>query len=123
MWVSLLLRNGWWVMAGKHAHIYSDPRWARVKRQVHEEETHCRACGEYVDRRYPPRHKMSRSVDHLIDLDLGGDPFDRDNVGLMHYGCNSRKGARQQHRTDSARRGTAPAVVRGTRIHIPAGDL
>jgi 5-methylcytosine-specific restriction endonuclease McrA len=110
-------------MARKHAHIYSDPRWAKVKAQVYEEESVCRICGEYVDTRYRAPHKMSGSVHHLVDLDLGGDPFDRDNAGLTHYGCNSRAGAEQQHRTSKARRGLAPAVIRGTRIHIPAGEL
>jgi hypothetical protein len=109
-------------MARKHAHIYSDPQWPKLKAQVYEEESDCRICGRYVDRRYRSPHPMSGSVHHLVDLNLGGDPFDRDNVGLTHYGCNSRLGAQQGHATQQAKRASAQ-VIRGTRVHIPVSQL
>lgn len=110
-------------MARKHAHIYSDPRWKQIVAQVYEEEENCRICGRYCDPRYPARTSMSRSVHHLVDLDLGGAPFDRDNAGLAHYGCNSRLGAEQAARTREARRGPAPQVMRGMRVHVRASEV
>jgi 5-methylcytosine-specific restriction endonuclease McrA len=32
---------------------------------------------------------MSRTVDHLTPLAMGGNPLDRDNCRLMHRRCNT----------------------------------
>lgn len=33
------------------------------------------------------------TVDHHIPIELGGDPFDARNVGVLCRACNARKGA------------------------------
>lgn len=111
-------------MARKWAWVYVDARWKRLCAQVYEEETHCRYCGGYVDQRIPARRPMSKSVDHILDLDRGGAPFDRDNAGLAHYGCNSRAGAvALANKRHAERRARTPAIIRGTRVHVQGSEL
>lgn len=67
-------------------------RWRVAQQAVFESETHCWLCGDYVDQRLSARGPMapkSRSVDHLIQLQHGGDPYARSNTRLSHVGCNS----------------------------------
>jgi hypothetical protein len=52
-------------------------------------ESHCWLCGGYVDQRLHPRHRLARSVDHLVQLQHHGPPHDRANGRLAHIGCNS----------------------------------
>lgn len=72
------------------AQVYADPA-----------ETHCVRCGRPVDKglvfgQHLPTElrPQARSVDHIIAMDQGGARLSRDNVGIAHYGCNSRHGAR-----------------------------
>lgn len=55
--------------------------------------TNCAACHEPVDldRAWPDR--MSKSIDHRQPLSKGGG-HELDNCQLMHFACNSSKGAR-----------------------------
>lgn len=53
----------------------------------------CHLCNNIVDKAYPPRHKMSASIDHVTPISRGGTDT-KDNIKLAHYGCNSRKGNR-----------------------------
>jgi 5-methylcytosine-specific restriction endonuclease McrA len=71
--------------------------WRTVSAQVYSEETHCWLCGRYVDQRLPATHRMSRSADHLIQLQHGGPPSERTNLRLAHLGCNSARGNRLRH--------------------------
>lgn len=109
-------------MASKHRHIYVSRKWKALCAQVYEEETHCGICAKPVDHRYPPRHPMSRTVHHIQDLDLGGAPYDRDNVCLAHYGCNSSLGASTaaKVRAEHAKARTTRAM-HGAPIHVPRG--
>ena len=62
--------------------------------QVKAEESICAWCQVELqpELRYPD--PWSTSVDHIIALELGGDPLDRENVCAMHLDCNLRKGLR-----------------------------
>lgn len=84
---------------------FGTSRWAQLKAQVYAEETACHLCGGtwFTD---IARHRLSRSVDHVIPRSLGGNMWDRTNLRLAHYGCNSRRG--------NGRRGrTQPRTTRG----------
>lgn len=70
--------------------------WRRLSAQVYAEETHCIRCGRWVDQSLPPNTRMSRTVDHIDALAMGGARLKRENVGLAHHGCNSRAGARMR---------------------------
>lgn len=60
---------------------------------IERDKSICHLCNNIVDNNYPPRHKMSASIDHVIPISKGGTDT-RDNIKLAHYGCNSRKGNR-----------------------------
>lgn len=72
-------------------------KWRAAQKPVFDQETHCWLCGGYVDQRlsaHGPLAAMSRSADHLIQLQHGGDPFARSNTRLAHIGCNSARSNR-----------------------------
>lgn len=71
---------------------YTSRQWQRFAHSVYESETHCGICGEYVEQTLPFTHRMSRTVDHIQPISLGGAWYDRDNVRLAHRSCNSRNG-------------------------------
>ena len=67
----------------------SGTAWFKVQARVFAEETHCWWCGRYVDQSLPREHPMSRTVDHLHPLHLGGPETDRANLRLAHRRCNT----------------------------------
>jgi hypothetical protein len=70
-------------------HSSSGRPWKRVQQQVFDEEDDCCRCGGYVDQTIAdPNHPMARSVDHLVERQLGGTD-DRANLRLAHRGCNA----------------------------------
>jgi 5-methylcytosine-specific restriction endonuclease McrA len=76
----------------------STHRWSKVRRHVLSTSSVCAICGRYLDpsARWPdPR---SATVDHVVPLDQGGDPYDPANLQAACKACNERKG-----------RGDAPA--------------
>lgn len=50
----------------------------------------CRGRIDYSMRRTNPRHSMAPTVHHIIELWLGGDPYDPANLVPCHLGCNVR---------------------------------
>jgi 5-methylcytosine-specific restriction endonuclease McrA len=77
----------------------SDPtlgtkRFRDLRQQVIHEETHCWLCHQPVSRnlRYP--HPKSAAIDHVTPRSHGGDPYDRNNLRLAHFDCNSSRGNR-----------------------------
>jgi len=58
--------------------IYERDRWV------------CQLCGKKVGRSYPPNHRRSPSLDHIIPRSLGGSD-EPDNLQLSHRDCNSLK--------------------------------
>jgi 5-methylcytosine-specific restriction endonuclease McrA len=62
---------------------------------VRAEETTCWRCGHPIDKRLPPRHRESFSVDHIIPISINpGLAYVRSNLRAAHYGCNSARGNR-----------------------------
>lgn len=91
--------------------------WRLLCSQVYADpsETHCVRCGLPVDKDLvfspdlPPQlRSQARSVDHIIAMDQGGARLSRDNVGIAHYGCNSRHGSKVQW---AKRKGHTPARI------------
>jgi len=68
--------------------------WREVSARVYREESHCWLCGGYIDQRLPPTHPRSRSADHLIQLQHGGNPTSRANLRLACLGCNTARSNR-----------------------------
>lgn len=72
-------------------------RWREAQKPVFEQESHCWLCGEYVDQRLSaqgPLARLSRSVDHLVQLQHHGDPYRREGLRLAHLGCNAARSNR-----------------------------
>jgi 5-methylcytosine-specific restriction endonuclease McrA len=81
--------------------------WVRLQRQVIAralyDETPCPKCGKPLDPpgRWPDRHPLSPSVDHIVPLSK--DPsraHDPTNLRAMHFGCNSSRGDATKRRVD-----------------------
>ena len=53
----------------------------------------CAPCGDTLDREIAWPHPMSKSIDHIIPLALGGGST-QDNLQWAHLFCNQSKGAR-----------------------------
>lgn len=60
-----------------------------LRKQVFDQEATCWICGEWVDQTLSRYHPMARSVDHVVELRLGGHPTDRQNARLAHRRCNT----------------------------------
>jgi 5-methylcytosine-specific restriction endonuclease McrA len=88
----------------------SGTQWTKLRAQVFAEETHCWWCHKWVDQTLPRTDRMSRTVDHLVELWQGGDPLDRANCRLAHRKCNSSKSQRQRTRPGSRTRVAAFSV-------------
>lgn len=69
----------------------SGTAWNKLRAQVFAEETHCWICRRWVDQTLDRRHPMSRTVDHVQQLGMGGEPLDRANCRLAHRKCNTQK--------------------------------
>lgn len=50
----------------------------------HPKHAHLKGC---------PTHPLAPSLGHIVDLQHGGRPRDRNNTQIEHFGCNSRAGA------------------------------
>ena len=77
-------------MAFQHGRV--GHRWRQAQKKVFDTESICWLCGEPVDPRVSaqgPLARLARSVDHLVQLQHGGDPYDRHNLRLCHLGENS----------------------------------
>ena len=75
------------------AQLRSSPRWKRVRKIVLRGATHCALCHRPLDFDAVPRSRWSPSVDHIVPLALGGDPFALSNLRAVHYRCNTSLGA------------------------------
>lgn len=85
--------------------------WRRIRARVLSEETAC-FCGRLIDRTLPPGDPMSATVDHIVPLIAGGDPYERSNLRAAHRSCNSAR----RHVGDEQVRARA---VREERTYVP----
>ena len=80
--------------------IRSTARWQRLTAHlIATRAPHCQApiCasphGRWIDVTLDRlRHPWSVQVDHIIELEDGGEPYDPDNLALTHRSCNIGKG-------------------------------
>jgi hypothetical protein len=63
--------------------IYNTKQWKQLRTQVLQEEPICHWCHK----------KPSSQADHVVELDRGGDPYDRTNIVGSCASCNARRGA------------------------------
>ena len=79
------------------APAYNTKHWHRVRRAVLERDGYvCRWCGELIDRTAPARSARAASVDHVVELELGGPVLDPGNLVACHVACNTAKELRRR---------------------------
>lgn len=76
------------VKVGTYNPLYLTPQWraARAAVLIRDEYT-CKICGCEL-------HGFDCTVDHIVPLAQGGDPFDMNNLQAACRSCNSAKGKR-----------------------------
>lgn len=75
------------------AAVYDDPRWRRIRRRRIRE--HLVRFGPWCPGwNVPPHPAADLVLDHDTPLELGGAPFDEENLVVGCGSCNDRKGAR-----------------------------
>ena len=89
-------------------------RWRRLRAQVRAGVTHCNECNRLLDHTRP-RTSAYPSVDHVIPIEHGGDPFALTNLRVICTGCNSRKSARIRNGTATTT--STYQAARPTRAH------
>ena len=72
--------------------------WQQLRKRMVAAATVCAECGWPLWKDAPPRSPLSPSVDHIVPLSLGGEPFAVSNLRVLHYKCNSSLGARLPRR-------------------------
>ena len=82
----------------------STARWQRLRAEFLALSTHCAACGRPLLPHLKAPHPLSSTVDHIVPIAAGGDPFDWGNLRAMHYGENASLGASLGNRMRGARR-------------------
>jgi len=66
----------------------------------------CSWCGHPIDLSLSGRHRYGPSVDHIVELEDGGQLLDRANAQVLHAVCNSQKaGVRGGQRKRERKRG------------------
>ena len=81
------------------AEIYNTHRWRTLVRLLVRpgalcEIDECAAPSREIVFGLRPRHPLGPSLDHIIELQYGGAPFDPANLRPAHLGCNVRKSNR-----------------------------
>lgn len=72
-------------------------QWQRVRVDVLERDGwRCQLCGKPIDRNARPRSPMSASVDHIVELQHGGDWWDPANLRASHLVCNQRRNGKPE---------------------------
>src|SRR4051812_35534148 len=68
-----------------YSHVYSTKRWRLLRRKVIVEHPICQSCGNAI----------STVGDHVLPLDSGGAPYDRENVQALCVSCHGVKTRRE----------------------------
>ena len=73
-----------------------DPRdtyqWRQTRKRVLRHATHCAICNLPLDFAARPCSRWAPSVDHIVALGRGGEPFASSNLRATHFGCNASRG-------------------------------
>lgn len=71
----------------------NDRRFKEIARRLRKQlPPVCHLCSEAIDLRLPANSADSWTLDHIMPLKAGGDPWDENNLAPAHRRCNSSKG-------------------------------
>lgn len=79
-------RSNWGTYKPSHAAVYKSSQWVILRARVLREEPICAEEGCMA---------RSTTVDHLVSLGNGGDPFDRGNLRGLCYPHHSKRSSSQ----------------------------
>lgn len=68
-------------------------RWQKLRAEFLAMSTHCARCGQPLRPDLKAPHPLSSTVDHIIPIAAGGDPYSWSNLRAMHWGENASLGA------------------------------
>jgi hypothetical protein len=74
--------------------IYSSAQWKKIRAQVLRDEPVCHWC----------KRRPATEADHLVELDRGGEPYERSNLVGACKPCNASRGSTYQAKTMAAKR-------------------
>lgn len=72
----------------RNKHIYGSKRWQLLRRSVLIQQPLC-ACG---------CGRLSEDVDHVVPIEQGGAPYDRENLQALTHSCHAIKTKRETTR-------------------------
>ena len=96
--------------------IYNTKQWRELRKQILEQDSDCHWC------RLKGKRIKATSVDHVIEIDAGIDPYDASNLVPSCASCNSSRGARYVNQKTAQRmqkRNEASNVSFFDEIHTP----
>lgn len=79
--------------------------WPKLRAQVLAEEPDCWICAQPIDPKVYWPAPMAGTGDHVVPLEAGGAPLDRENVRAAHFRCNQRRHAEWKRQERARRRG------------------
>ena len=97
--------------------IYNTKQWRELRKQILEQDSDCHWC------RLKGKRVKATSVDHVIEIDAGIDPYDASNLVPSCASCNSSRGARYVNQKTAQRmqkRNEASNVSFFDEIHTPS---
>ena len=68
-------------------------RWRQLRKQVLRNASHCAICQRPIVFSARPCSRWAPSVDHIVALARGGEPYALSNLRAVHFGCNASRGA------------------------------
>ena len=72
-------------------------RWKAVRaRAIAIYEHRCALCGQELDAKAPPHTRFSIEVDHKLSIKNGGPAYELENLQLLCFPCNRRKGSKTE---------------------------
>jgi 5-methylcytosine-specific restriction endonuclease McrA len=90
-----------------------DTRWYKLSARLKKElPPYCWICSEEIDLTLHHTHKKSWTLDHMVPLSKGGDPYDENNLRPAHRDCNSRRGTGDRPEGTPRKRGPKPKQSR-----------
>lgn len=80
---------------------WNDNSWKEARRRaIASKDPMCASCHNFIDISAPIKladgtlNPLAVEVDHIVPISRGGQPYELENLQLMHMRCNRKKGSR-----------------------------
>jgi 5-methylcytosine-specific restriction endonuclease McrA len=82
---------------------WNQASWATARqRAIASKDPMCAGCHTFIDVSAPIKlpdgklNPLAVEVDHIVPISRGGQPYELENLQLLHMKCNRKKGARME---------------------------